>query len=335
LTIQLLIDAIVRQTTVLIAQLATSGGVRAPLAHVANQVFLDLANELEAQGVSRKVSADMFGMALRAYVRKVQRLGESSTERGRTLWEAVHAHLSRHEVVTREDVIRRFFRDDEALVRGVLHDLTESGLVFATGGSQNMAYRVATDAELGKLRQFTQTRVDEMLWVIIYREGPIARSALNRLASADTAQVSAALERLLEAGRIQQEGDQSNLRFRATRFVVPLGSESGWEAAVLDHYHALVRTICNKLRVTPESSTADEIGGSTYTLAVWSGHPLRDEVMGSLKRFRESLGALRARVDAFNEQQGVPADYEQVVVYGGQCVTKEESAGTRETDGSG
>jgi hypothetical protein len=34
--------------------------VRAPLAHVANQVFLDLANELEAQGVSRKVSADMF-----------------------------------------------------------------------------------------------------------------------------------------------------------------------------------------------------------------------------------------------------------------------------------
>ena len=63
MTIQLLIDAIVRQTTVLIAQLATSGGA---LAHVANQVFLDLANELEAHGVSRKVSADMFGMALRA-----------------------------------------------------------------------------------------------------------------------------------------------------------------------------------------------------------------------------------------------------------------------------
>ena len=39
---QLLIDSIVRQTTVLIAQLATSGGVRAPLAHVANQVFLEI-----------------------------------------------------------------------------------------------------------------------------------------------------------------------------------------------------------------------------------------------------------------------------------------------------
>ena len=80
---QVLIDAVVRQTTVLIAQLATSGGVRAPLAHLASQVFLELARELEDQGVSRKVSADMFGMALRTYLRKIQRAKESSTDRGR------------------------------------------------------------------------------------------------------------------------------------------------------------------------------------------------------------------------------------------------------------
>ena len=47
---QLLIDFIVRQTTVLIAQLATSGGLRAPLAHIANQVFAELARKLEEQG---------------------------------------------------------------------------------------------------------------------------------------------------------------------------------------------------------------------------------------------------------------------------------------------
>ena len=82
MNVNVLIDSIVRQVTVLIAQLATSGGVRAPLAHVANQVFLDLANELESQGVSRKVSADMFGMALRAYIRKVRRLSESESYQG-------------------------------------------------------------------------------------------------------------------------------------------------------------------------------------------------------------------------------------------------------------
>jgi len=48
--IQILIDSIVRQTTILIAQLATAGGARAPLAHIANQVFLDLVRELDEQG---------------------------------------------------------------------------------------------------------------------------------------------------------------------------------------------------------------------------------------------------------------------------------------------
>src|ERR1041384_3528070 len=104
LNIQLLIDSIVRQTTVLIAQLATSGGVRAPLAHVANQVFLDLSRELDAQGVSRKVSADMFGMALRSYLRRIQGLSESTTDRGRTLWEAVLDFVSQGEVRSRGQV---------------------------------------------------------------------------------------------------------------------------------------------------------------------------------------------------------------------------------------
>jgi hypothetical protein len=59
---KLLIDAFVRQTTVLIAQVATAAGVRTPLAHVANQVFLDLTQALEEQGLGRKVVADMFGL---------------------------------------------------------------------------------------------------------------------------------------------------------------------------------------------------------------------------------------------------------------------------------
>jgi len=49
----LLIDAIVRQTTVLIAHLSTAAGIRAPLAHVADEVFLRLASEIEAQGVGQ------------------------------------------------------------------------------------------------------------------------------------------------------------------------------------------------------------------------------------------------------------------------------------------
>src|SRR5512134_1265714 len=127
MTVQLLIDAIVRQTTVLIAQLATSGGVRAPLAHIANQVFLELSREVESQGVSKQVSADMFGLALRSYRRRIQRLEASATDRGGSLWEALLDYLGKVGVVTRTDVLRRFHRDDPELVKSVLHDACESG----------------------------------------------------------------------------------------------------------------------------------------------------------------------------------------------------------------
>ena len=83
---RILIDAIVRQTMVLIAQLSTIDGMRSPLSHVADEVFVGLVRELESQGVGKKVIADMFGLALRSYRQKVQRLSESVTQRGVTLW---------------------------------------------------------------------------------------------------------------------------------------------------------------------------------------------------------------------------------------------------------
>ena len=146
MNLKILIDSIVRHTTVLIAQLATAGGVRAPLAHVANQVFLELTRELEAQGVSRKVSADMFGMALRSYLKRIAGLSESSTDRGRTLWEAVLEYLSQGELRSRAQVFKRFSRDDQELIRGVLHDLTESGLVLSSGAGADQVYRATTKA---------------------------------------------------------------------------------------------------------------------------------------------------------------------------------------------
>src|SRR6187549_3076813 len=104
----MLIDAIVRQTMVLIAQLATLGGGRAQLAHTANQVFLDLVAALKEQGLGNKVIADMFGMALRTYQTKMQRLSESRTDRGRSLWEALLSFLqdrSENGAVSRAEIL--------------------------------------------------------------------------------------------------------------------------------------------------------------------------------------------------------------------------------------
>jgi hypothetical protein len=324
MNVPLLIDAVVRQTTVLIAQLATTGGVRAPVAHIANQVFLDLAREFESQGVSRKVSADMFGMALRAYLRKIQRLSESSTEKGRSLWEAVYDFLRGRDFVTRREVIERFRADEESLVRSVLHDLSESGFVFQTGTAQDAVFRAATEAELGRMSQLKDGRIDELVWAMIYREGPLSLDALRRIEAFRTADLESALERLVAAGRIATDEHLDGRRYRAHRLVVPLGSELGWEAAVFDHFHAMVTTICRKLTIARKSSADDDVGGSTYTFEVWRGHPMEGEVRSSLSRFRKEHSDMRTRLRAYNDEHEAPEGAYQVIAYGGQYVVADE-----------
>ena len=103
MNIRLLIDCIMQQTTVLIGQLSTAAGVRAPLARVADQVFLDLARELDSQGVAQRVAADLFGLALRSYQKKVQRLTESASFPDRTLWQAVFDYVDREGRARRGD----------------------------------------------------------------------------------------------------------------------------------------------------------------------------------------------------------------------------------------
>src|SRR5215471_10583667 len=130
MNVRLLIEAVVRQTTVLLAELATAGGLRAPLANVADRVFIELARELDAHGVSRSVSADMFGLALRTYLRRIRRYDESATEKGASLWEAVLRFIEGRQAVSRNEILDAFAKDDETQIRSVLQDLTDSGLIF-------------------------------------------------------------------------------------------------------------------------------------------------------------------------------------------------------------
>jgi hypothetical protein len=328
MNVKILIDSIVRQTTVLIAQLATSGGMRAPLAHVANQVFLELTRELDAQGVSRKVSADMFGMALRSYLRRIQGLTESSTERGRTLWEAVLDYLSQGQVRSRAQVLTRFSRDDQNLIRGVLHDLTENGLVFSSGSGPDQVYRATTRAEqlqMGKLEDLPG--LDALLWAFIYREGPVGRGDLAEFAAGNAARVDEALERLSALGKIRVAGEGEQRTYAAEQLEVLLDAEAGWEAAVFDHYRALVQTICRRLAPGDGTPGAQaRVGGSTFTLDVWAGHPHADEAYGVLARFRAIHTELYERIERYNAGHGRPAEYDQVVIYGGQHVVQRRPA---------
>lgn len=321
MNVKLLIDAIVQQTTVLIAQLSTAAGIRAPLAHVADQVFVELSRELEAQGLGRKVVADMFGMALRGYQKRVQRLTESVTVRDRSLWEVVLEYVREREHVTRRQLLTRFSRDSEAAVAAVLHDLVTSGLLYSSGQGQATVFRATAESALQALAgEGALDSLSAMACTMVYHQPGLGLKELaDRLASDETL-VRKAVELALGDGRLSTDDPVTLTGLRAAKLIIAVDAETGWEAAVFDHFQAMVGALAAKVRA-PRSSHGDRVGGSTLTFDVGPHHPLEQEVYGTLGRVRAELNELWNRVLAHNEQHPI-ADEERVRVrfYFGQNV---------------
>ncbi len=324
---KLLIDAIVHQTTILIAQLSTAAGIRAPLAHVADQVFLELSREIEAQGVSRKVAADMFGLAIRTYQKKVQRVTAGVTAHDHTLWQAVLEHLSACGSTSRRELLAHFHRDDPVVVASVLNDLVSSGVVYKTGSGDTTVFGITQERDLARsLREQRRESLAPILWIVIYRAGTVTRAALREQLSIEDDALGDALAMLERAGQVQRSGEGDVASYRAETFLVPLESEVGWEAAVFDHFQTVVRAIGTKLRRGAPRSTADDtLGGATLSFDIHPEHPHRDEVLGLLRHVRGIANELWGRVQRYNEAYPVPEQNRfEVSFYFGQCVTRDD-----------
>ncbi len=327
MNVKLLIDGIVRQTTVLIAQLSTAAGVRAPLSHVADQVFLSLAKEIEAQGVGRKVVADMFGMALRAYQKKVQRLAESSSFRERTLWEGVLDFITDEGTVVRSRVLDRFQYDGERETIAVLGDLVNSGLIYASGRGAATLYGVTTEAERQRLvLEADAASVQDMVWGWIYRNPNGSPQDIRRVIRCTDEQLEAALAQLAREGRVQIEGQGETRRLQATNFLIRVGTERGWESAVFDHFQAVTSAIGAKLHGGRHySQHGDTLGGSTLRFQIERGHPYEAKVLGLLSRLRRELDAFWQEVSDYNDAHPIdPTRRVDVCFYFGQGVHSNE-----------
>jgi hypothetical protein len=322
---QILIDAVVRQTVVFIAQLATAGGVRAPLARVANEVFLGLTRELQNQGVKKKVIADMFGMALRTYHRRVRELGRSRTDKGQTLWEAVLGFLKEHEPVSVTDVRRRFRHDDPEILGGVLNDLVASGLAYRAGRGDGSVVRLADEADFAHVEANRREADQYVVWLAVYRNGPVSAEQAAHLAHLSEPTCRVALDALLDKGVVHEVRRDERTDYTAESFEVPFGTEQGWEAAVLDHFQALVAAVTRKLALGSVSAQfSDVVGGSTWSLDVWDGHPLAEEALATLTRVRGALEDLRRRIDEYNAAHTERGRSRCVVFYAGQYLDADE-----------
>lgn len=325
--IKLLTDSIIRQTTVLLAQLSATAGIRAPLAHLADEVFLTLSEELEGQGVSRKVVADMFGMALRSYQRRVQRLRESATVPGKTLWENIIELLQREGRATRRALLDKFPNDDPDAIGAVLHDLTQSGLVSRTGNGASTLFTVTRDDERKLLaREGKLETAAALVWLELCRNRDTTPEELATRLGLDEEMVTLALTSLVDQGRISRDASG---QLSATAMVVPVGAEFGWEAAVFDHFQAVAIALTTKLRRgKTRSSNADTTGGATLTFEICAEHPLAPRVLGLLQRTRSEVNELWSEVESHNELSPIADEkLQRVTFYFGQVVkeTEEES----------
>ena len=325
---QVLIDAIVRQTMVLIAQLSTADGVRSPLSHVADEVFVGLVRELERQKLGKKVIADMFGLALRSYQQKVQRLSESVTARGVTLWGALHAFLVERESASRDEVLIHFKQDEEGKVRSILNDLVESGLVRRSGRGKETRYRAATAEELEELGASEVGDLEEtnaaLVWVHVYPSSPIRKDRLQAVVPLSEEALDAALARLIADERIRLETRHDGVYCVTDRCLIPVGQAAGWEAAIVDHHRAVLNALAAKVVSGKHvSAAADEIGGTTLTFDLWPGHPREQEVRKLLATVRKQVVSLWDEVAAYNREHRPDTTY-SVSFYCGQNLTEED-----------
>ena len=328
--IKMLIDSIMQQTTVLIGQLSSAAGVRAPLARIADQVFVDLAQELESQGVSRRVAADMFGMALRSYQKKLRRLTESQSTADRTLWRSVLEHIRREQRVRKADLLQRFSHDGEREVGSILSDLVNSGLVYQTGRGLDALYRVTSDVDLRHLAGSEDPQaVAPVVWSSVYDKPGTTEAELGRLLGIDVAVVRKAVETLIDEGRLRRDGTDSDAPLVAEDLIVPVGAAQGWEVAVHDHFRAVANAIASKVRSrVVQSANADVTGGGTLSFDLSASHPHREQAHALLAEVRERVNALWNEVEAHNARKPIPeAERERMFFYFGQYIEERDEGG--------
>ncbi len=330
-----LIDALLQQSMVMVARLATAGGIRAPLAHLAQQVFVDATRELRSQGVPHKVIADMFGLSLRAYHAKSRRLQDESEVRQRTLWQEVVRFLEAEERVSRAELLRRFRFEDSDQVVGILGDLVSSGWVFRAGQGRRAVYRIATEDDLratggaasGGAASGGVEASAALVWVAVRRFGPLTREALAaKMPALEQTSINSALLQLEEEQKVARTLRDGQELFTSDSIFIAAGDESGVPAALIDHHLAVVNSLCRRLERKTQPSPLDAYcGGSTYALEVDATHPLREEVLEHFRNLRAISASLRERVSAVNATRP-QQDPERVTFYLGQTILSDSAS---------
>ena len=156
----------------------------------------------------------------------------------------------------------------------VLHDLVSSGLISCTGKGVTAIYRVTSDTERKAVGAAADVEsLCNLVWVELYRGGPLGLTELQALWPSANKILPDVLSRLQGESRIalvERSDVGGEPQYRATEIAIPVGSEQGWEGAVLDHFRAMSTAIAHKLSFLSlvddtSAKVQEQVGGATLT----------------------------------------------------------------------
>jgi hypothetical protein len=251
-------------------------------------------------------------------------LEESVTSKGTTLWEAVLKYVETNQGCDRRTLVDHFSGDDPLSIGAVLKDLCENGLLYRTGSGAAARFRAVPEEEReAVLRAQDEQALAALIRVAIYRKVSTEEELARRL-GAPAESVKSAVQVLIREGLVERDAGGA---LKTGGVVIPAGASVGWEAAVFDHYQALVTAITRKLAAgSTRSSSEDKMGGSTISFELTLDHPLREEVHFLLKNVRSQVNDLWRRVGEHNqlvkssEEGGSHQADEVVTFYFGQSI---------------
>jgi hypothetical protein len=257
---RLLIRTLVRQCANLVAVAATLDGRRTPLGTVLDQFFADLVDALARQGLRRKVIADMLGITPRTFYARLRKLEENGLEPGRTLWQDVLRFIRERGRARRDDILKQFSTHDEAVIRSVLRDLTDSELVYQAGTGLATRYLAAPDTapDLDTMDVLTS-----MAHAVVENSGPVSLKAVADQLGYPADVTEETLTMLEEMGAVARVETATGPAFTARRVVV---LDDRLETATLVFFQSLQSSL--------DAAASGNRGPAAVTVDLWAGHPL-------------------------------------------------------------
>ncbi|NUN13814.1 MAG: ArsR family transcriptional regulator [Myxococcales bacterium] len=323
-----LVERMVPLVAELFATLQVNDPLRMDFADIGQKTLIDIVGVLRQDGMTNEEIAQTLDLSIAGFYKRIRELRETYApgKRGRpkpTLWEKVYQVVlqktaSSPRKAVRYTAVQSVFPSvpDERL-RTTLRFLVRFGLLTVTGPTQFPEYRVVPRDEEPDITYHSVV-------VTLYREGPLSLADLAERLRCTTAECEPHLKRLRDAGKLVESAPEhpgGSVRYRATSYHIEPESDLGYQAALWDHFYAVVRAMCKKVRMnTHLAQLNDVIGGTTFSFDVPLQHPLYAEISGFLTQTRVQMEKWLAEVSALN-QNGDPAlPRARVTIYAGQFV---------------